>query len=398
MHRPAILGGEPAFGDGLPIARPYTPALTDVVARLEPSFKRGLLTNGDLVREFEAAAADRLGVRHAVAVSSCTAGLMLALRVLLGPSGPVAAIGRRPPVVVPSFTFSASAHAVAWNSARPRFCECDPATFQIDTSDASDRMDGAGAVLATHVFGAPCRAEEVERLASAAGVPALFDSAHGFGATRNGRPVGGFGDAEVFSLSPTKVVIAGEGGVVATNRDDVAAGVRLGRDYANPGNYDTQFVGLNARMSEIHAAVALASLASLDEHLARRRTLADRYRAGLADLPGIRTQSIDPGDSSTYKDFTIAIDAARFGVTRNGVVAALASDGIDTRSYFSPPVHRQSAYAGLDDGLLPTTDAVAGEVLSLPMFGALEPEAVDRVVAVMAGIHAHAEAVSGQAS
>ncbi len=398
MLRPAIIGGPSAFTERLPIARPYTPPLDDVVARLEPSYKRGMLTNSDLVREFEDACADRLGVEHAVAVSSCTAGLMLTLRALLAVSGPAPAVGTRPPVVLPSFTFSASAHAVAWNGASPRFAECDSASFQLDTTDAASRVEGAGAVLATHVFGAPCDAEEVERVAAEAGVPAIFDAAHGFGARRAGRPVGSFGDAEVFSLSPTKVVIGGEGGVVATDREDLAAAVRLGRDYGNPGDYDTRFVGLNARMSELHAAVALASLALLDEHLALRQEVAERYRQALADVPGVRTQVIAAGDVSTYKDFTIAVDEAVFGVPRDAVVRALSLDGIDTRCYFSPPVHRQQAYAGVGDTaageLLAVTDLVSRQVVSLPMFATIGRETADRVADVLRRLHHHAEEVT----
>lgn len=398
MLRPAIIGGPSAFTERLPIARPYTPPLDDVVARLEPSYKRGMLTNSDLVREFEDACADRLGVEHAVAVSSCTAGLMLTLRALLAVSGPAPAVGTRPPVVLPSFTFSASAHAVAWNGASPRFAECDSASFQLDTTDAASRVEGAGAVLATHVFGAPCDAEEVERVAAEAGVPAIFDAAHGFGARRAGRPVGSFGDAEVFSLSPTKVVIGGEGGVVATDREDLAAAVRLGRDYGNPGDYDTRFVGLNARMSELHAAVALASLALLDEHLALRQEVAERYRQALADVPGVRTQVIAAGDVSTYKDFTIAVDEAVFGVPRDAVVRALSLDGIDTRCYFSPPVHRQQAYAGVGDvaagELLAVTDLVSRQVVSLPMFATIGRETADRVADVLRRLHHHAEEVT----
>ena len=248
MSLPAVAGGKPAFPDLLPFVRPTVPDLERVVARFAPSYERGMLTNGPLVREFEEQAATRLGVPHVVAVSSCTAGLMLVLRVL-APRGPV---------VVPSFTFSASAHAIAWNGLEPRFVECDPASFQVDPASVVSRLDGAGAVLATHVFGAPCEVEALEGLAAGAGIPVFFDAAHAFGALRDGRAIGGFGAAEVFSLSPTKVVVAGEGGVVATRDGSLAEALRIGRDYGNPGDYDTQFVGLNARMSELHAAIFLS--------------------------------------------------------------------------------------------------------------------------------------------
>jgi dTDP-4-amino-4,6-dideoxygalactose transaminase len=381
MSRPAILGGIPAFPDGLPFVRPTVPDLDRVVRRFAPSYERGILTNGPLVRAFEEQAAERLGVPNAVAVSSCTAGLMLVFRVL-APQGPV---------VLPSFTFSASAHAVAWNGLEPRFVECDPASFQVDPASVTERISGAGAVLATHVFGAPCDVGTLESVAVDAGVPLVFDAAHAFGAFRGNRAVGGFGTAEVFSLSPTKVVVAGEGGVVATADATLAELVRVGRDYGNPGDYDTRFVGLNARMSELHAAIGLESLADLDTRLGARRRIVDRYRNGLAGLPGVVTQHVDAGDVSTYKDFTVTIDEDAFGIPRDVLVKALRADGIDTRCYFSPPVHRQQSYAGVAPYDLPVTDAVAARVVSLPIYAGLSDARIEMVTGVLAALHHHAD-------
>ncbi len=386
--RLAILGGTPAFADRLPFVRPAVPPRDDVFARLAPSYDAGMLTNGALVRELEERAAARLGVAHVVAVSSCTTGLMLVLRVLdhLGELDPAA------PVLLPSFTFSASAHAVSWNARACRFAECDPGSFQLDVDDAKRRTDGIGAVLATHVFGAPCGAEAVEDLGAAAGVPVVFDAAHAFGARRGERAVGTFGVAEVFSLTPTKPLAAGEGGLVATQRDDVAAALRIGRDYANPGNYDTRFVGLNGRMSEIHAAVALCSLDRFDEHLERRRAIAARYRDALADVPGVAAQEIDPDDRSTFKDLTITVEPGTFGVDRDTFVRALAAEGIDTRLYFDPPAHRQQSHA-VDATDLPVTDEVASRVVSLPIYPSLRDEHVDTISAVVAEVHRQSSAI-----
>ena len=373
----------PSFPDGLPFVRPATPPLERVMARLAPSYERGVLTDGPLGRELEERVAAQLGVEHVVAVSTCTAGLMLVLR----------ALELEGSVVMPSFTFSATAHAAAWNGLRPVFAECDPASFQLDPADAAARLDGAAALLATHVFGAPCPAEQFEDLGRSHGIPVVFDAAHAQGARRRGRPVGCLGDAEVLSMTPTKLVIAGEGGLVATSRADVAAAVRIGRDYGNPGDYDTRFVGLNARLSELHAATALESLAELDHNLARRRAVAGRYRDGLRAVPGIDVQTVDAGDESTYKDFTVRVDEATFGVARDGVVDALRRQGVDTRCYFWPPVHRQHAYRAVESGPLPVTDDLAGRVISLPIFPGLALDAVDAVVAILAGVHEHAEEV-----
>ena len=330
----AVLSGE-APDTSIPFARPARPPLERVVDRLTPSYESGQLTNGRLVRELEEQIAARLGVGHVVAVSSCTSGLLLVVQGVTE--------GRSGPVVLPSFTFSASAHAVAWNGRPPRFVDCDPSTFQMDLEHAQASLEDAAAVMATHVFGAPCSPYAFEKLAASAGLPLVFDAAHAIGATSRGRPIGGFGDAEVFSLTPTKPMVAGEGGLIATNDPDLASRLRIGRDYGNPGDYDTRFVGLNARMSEFHAAMALESLALLDRTLVRRRELAVRYVEGLRDVPGIRTQVVPLDDVSTYKDFTVAVAADDFGLDRDQLVAVLAADAIDTRNYFDPPVHRQQA-------------------------------------------------------
>jgi dTDP-4-amino-4,6-dideoxygalactose transaminase/nucleoside-diphosphate-sugar epimerase len=366
----------------LPFARPARPELERVVRRLTPSYDSGIVTNGRLVRELEERMADRLGVEHVVAVASCTSGLLLVVQALVE--------GRPGPVVLPSFTFSASAHAVAWNGRSPRFVDCDLYTFQADPVEVEAALDGAAAIMATHVFGAPCRPEEFEKLAAAAGVPLMFDAAHGLGATSHDRPIGGFGAAEVFSLTPTKPMVAGEGGLVATDDGDLAARLRIGRDYGNPGDYDTRFVGLNARMSEFHAAVALESLEMFADTLARRRHLAERYVTELSGVPGIRTQAVPVSDTSTYKDFTIAVDADEFGLDRDRLTVVLAAEGIDTRTYFDPPVHRQQAYRNEPRVDLATTDAVSGSVVSLPIYPDLSVDDIDRVVGVIRLAHEHA--------
>lgn len=380
----AILGSAPAFPDGLPFVRPPLPELDKVMARVRPSHDQGIATNGPLVKELERDVAERLGVKHAIAVSSGTAGLMLVLREI--------AAGKS--VVLPSFTFSASAHAVAWNGARPVFAECDPSTFQLDVADAERHVGGDGVILATHVFGAPCAPNRLAELAASTGATVVFDAAAAFGAMHRERAVGGFGLAEVFSLTPTKTLTAAEGGLVTTNDDALLEAVRIGRDYGNPGDYDTRFVGLSARMSELHAAFALESLNELDANLARRREIADRYSASLRDVDGVGFQEIPSDDRPTWKDFTITIDPAGFGIERDLLASALRADGVDTRCYFSPPVHRQRAYADEPTADLPVTDAVAASVLSLPIYPALTDETIDRIAGVIRAAHEHADAIT----
>jgi dTDP-4-amino-4,6-dideoxygalactose transaminase len=375
-RRPAVLGGAPAFPEGLPFARVSVPPLDRVTERLRPSYEVGRLTDGKLVRDLEEAIAERLGARHVVAVSSGTAGLMLALRV-------IAASDR--PVLLPSFTFSASAHAVAWNGLVPRFADCDGQTFHLDHADAEARLGEAGVIMPTHLFGAPCEAERFEALARRTGRALVFDAAHGFGARRQGRPVGSFGDAEVFSLSPTKLLTSGEGGLIATPHDDVARSLRSGRDYGNSDDEEEQFVGFNARMSELHAALALEALLDIDAKLARRRELGRRYYHNIDEIPGLRSQAIDDGDEVTYKAYSIVVEP-EYGVDRDVLVDALQAEGIETRRYFWPAVHEQRPYASSGTAELPVSSDLASRVVTLPIWPAMSDADVDTIADVLTTI------------
>jgi dTDP-4-amino-4,6-dideoxygalactose transaminase len=363
---PAIQGGPPAFPDGLPYMRPSVPDEEAVLGMLKTIMRSGMLTNGPFVRELEGRAAEYLGVRHCVAVSSCTSGLMLVLQ----------AADVSGDVVLPSFTFAATAHAAAWNQLRPVFADVDANTLTLSPESAARAIGvRTSVILATHTFGTPAAVEQLTSLARSSGVRLVFDAAHAFGSRRAGVPVGGFGDAEVFSLSPTKVLVASEGGLISTNDDLIAERCRIGRDYANPGDYDCLFAGLNARMSEIHAAFALASLEDLEPRIDRRNELAAMYKQALADVPGISFPAVAEQDRSTYKDFTILVEASDFGIEAVELARALEAEGIATKRYYAPPVHTMKAYrshAGKNGSSLPITDAVAQQVLTLPLWTSME--------------------------
>jgi dTDP-4-amino-4,6-dideoxygalactose transaminase len=368
---PAMLGGEPAFPEGLALVRPSLPP-ESVLDDIRKILSGHVLTNGPYVRELEERAADYLEVRHCVAVSSCTSGLMLILR--------VADLGGE--VVVPSFTFAATAHAVEWNGLRPAFADIDPQTLLLSAESVRQTIGAhTSAILATHTYGTPCDTEKLSDVARAAGIRLFFDAAHAFGSQHQGKRVGGFGDAEVFSLSPTKVLVASEGGIIATDDDMLAERCRIGRDYGNPGDYDCRFVGLNARMSEVHAAIALGSLTNIDERIGRRNALAGLYREALEEIPGISFPIVPEGDRSTYKDFTMLVDADGFGVDAAGLQRALGAEGIESRRYYSPPVHAMQAYRSMADTDvgLPVTDSAAARVLTLPMWTGMTELHVRRV-------------------
>ena len=368
--RPAFLGGEPSFSRALALTQIRVPHREQLRTRLDQVLDSGLLTNGPLVRELEEQAAELLQVPHVVAVASCTSGLMLVLQ----------ALEVRDRVAMPSFTFSATAHAAAWAGADPRFVEVDEASLTVDVDDLAAHLDGCTAIMATHVYGTPCPVERLDDVSASAGIPLIYDAAHALGSRHKGRPVGGFGVAEVFSLSPSKVATAAEGGLVATHDASIAEAVRLGRDYGNPGDYNCRFAGLNARMSELHAAVGLSFLAELPARVARRNELARVFDAEVAGVPGLRRPSVDPADLSTIKDLTILVDPVAFGLDASRLALALGAEGVDTRRYFYPPVHRQRAYQSLLwERDLPVTDRVADQVLTLPLWSHMSDELMRRL-------------------
>lgn len=376
LDRPAAYGGVPAFPNGMPLALPSIPDPDAIAEDVKTILTSRMLTNAAYVRELEARTAEYLGVRHCVAVSSCTTGLMLLLRVS-GVSGDV---------VTPSFTFAATTHAVAWNNLRPSFADIDPDTLTMSAESAQEAAGvRASAILATHTFGTPCDIEGLMQVARRNGMRLFFDSAHAFGSLHHGLNVGTFGDAEVFSLTPTKVLVAGEGGIIATNDDMLAERLRIGRDYGHPGDYDCRFVGLNARMSEIHAAIALGSLEGLEERVERRNVLAGVYAKVLRRIPGIRLPKVPAFDRSTYKDFTVVVDEDEFGIDASGLAQALAAEGIETRRYCSPPVHQMQAYRSLKgtSGHLEVTEKIAPQVLTLPMWSEMSDEDAHTVAYVV---------------
>ncbi|MEU3660015.1 DegT/DnrJ/EryC1/StrS family aminotransferase [Streptomyces sp. NPDC032940] len=388
---PAVAGGVPRFGRRVPVTRPTLATDAALMTEIRTVLESGMLTSARHVRAFEEEAAEFLGVADVVAVSSCTTGLMLTLR----------ALGTTGDAVLPSFTFMATGHAAAWHGLTPVLADCDPSTYTLDTDSAAAALTGdTGAVIGVHTFGVCCDADTLHRHTEDRGIPLVLDAAHAFGARYpDGTMAGGKGIAEVFSLSPTKVLPAGEGGLVATRSTALAADLRQAREYGNPGDYDARMIGLNGRMTEINAVIGRAALRALPGRLAQRAELADRYRSRLAQLPGLGFQSVPDGATSTYKDFTVRIDAGRLGLTRGRLAAALDAENIDTRTYFDPPLHTQTAYRTLArrPTALPATESLSRTLLTLPLYSHMGVDTVDRICETIAELHEHSRIINAAA-
>ena len=360
-----------AFENLLPIVSPEGIEGEEFVCDVKKILESRQLTNGTFVREFERAAANYLGATHCVAVSSCTLGLVLTL----------AALDLRGEVILPSFTFHATAHAVAWNGLKPVFADCDAETFCISPQAVRERLSpNTAAILAVHVFGNPVSVFELEEIAAGAGVPLVYDGAHSFGSKVGDRHLGTLGTAEIFSFSPTKLLVAGEGGLVATQDAALAKRLRAARNYGDAGDSDPELRGLNARMSEFHAALAIRGLGALEDRIERRNQIRLRYERRLGGTRGISFQQIRPGNRSSCKDFQILVEAEAFGCSRDWILEALRACHIEGRRYFWPPLHRQKLYGAAWDGKpLPVTDRISSRILSLPIYSSLGDEDVDAV-------------------
>lgn len=361
------------FCEPFPFLRPSLPDLGEVISQYQSAYRNGVITNGDLVARLESGVAERLRVKHCVAVSSCTSGLMLVLH----------ALGLQGEVILPSFTFFATGHALLWNGLKPVFANSETDTWNISPASVEKRITKAtSAIVAVHLYGNPCDVAALETIARRHNLKLVFDAAHAFGSEYRGIPVGSFGDAEVFSLSPTKLLIAGEGGLVTTNDAKLAAAVRAMRNYGDVGAYNPKWLGVNARMSEFNAALALSGLPLVDAKVRRRNSIARRYTETLSSVAGISFQRVHPGDTHPYKDYSIHVNAQLLELTREQLAEALRAENVQTKKYFHPPLHEQFLYSRFHDRSsndLTQTEYIADGILSLPIYESLPDETVSTV-------------------
>lgn len=360
----------------LPIIRPTLPPLDQFIDLIKPSWEAGTVTNGSMVKALESEACRQTGARYAVAMSSCTSGLILVPRALNLPAG-----GE---VIVPSFTFTATAQALIWHGLVPVFCDALPGTCTLDPLDVERNVsERTVAICAVSIYGLPPDIDPLLEIGRKNGIPVYFDSAQGLGATYRGQPLGQFGACEVFSLSPTKVVTAVEGGLVTTNDSVLADRLRSMRDYGRDlvHGEDMLDLGLSARMSELHAAVGLWSLRRSYEWTKSRMSRIDIYRQRLSILPGCTVQEIPP-DRSTSGNYFVLFITPDARLTRDEVYKALAQDGIQTKRYFFPPLHDQAVFRRFPFRVssdLTRTKKASEQGLALPLYSHMTWDQLDQV-------------------
>ena len=374
----AILGGKPAFDHPLHVGRPNIGDRAVLMQRIETLLDNRWLSNGGpFEREFEAKIADMVGVKHCIAMCNATVALEIVIR----------ALDLTGEVIVPSLTFVATAHALQWQQVTPVFADIDPATHNLDPA-AVERMitPRTSGIIGVHLWGRPCDTDALGDIAERHGLRLMYDAAHAFGAGHNGRMIGGFGDAEVFSFHATKFLNAFEGGAVVTNDDALAAKMRLMRNFGFTGWDEVSYVGTNGKMTEVCAAMGITSLESIDRVIDANRANHAAYREELETIPGFTL--IDYGDSGerNYQYLVTEVDATRTGISRDRLIELLWAENVFARRYFYPGCHRMEPYrshqphAGL---LLPETEAVAGRLLVLPTGTTIDRQDIAAICGVM---------------
>ena len=372
----AINGAPPAFDKPLHVGRPNIGDREAFLRRINQILDNQWLTNnGPMVQEFEQRIAEYLGVKHCVAMCNGTIALEIAIR----------ALGLQGEVIVPSWTFVATAHALYWQGITPVFADIDPATHNLDPV-AVRRMitPRTTGIIGVHLWGRAAPIDELQAIADEHGLKLMFDAAHAFGSSFNGQSIGRFGACEVFSFHATKAFNTMEGGAVTTNDDELAETLRLMRNFGFKGYDNVIHPGTNGKMIEACAAMGLANLEGFDEVVAVNRHNHAAYCEALAGLPGISVLGYNPAERNSHHYVVIEVGAT-CPASRDAIIKALHAENILARKYFWPGCHMMKPYrdlfphAGL---LLEHTRAVADRVIVLPNGTALP----DAAVAVVSGV------------
>ena len=381
----ASLGAAPAFAEKLHVGRPNVGDRQAFLDRVDGILDRRWFTNGGpLVQEFEARVAKVCGVRHCIAMCNGTVALEIAIR----------ALGLRGEVIVPAFTFVATANALQWQEITPVFCDIDPRTHNIDPEQVerliTPRTTG---VVGVHVWGRPCAVDTLADLCARRGLTLLYDAAHALGCSSRGRRLGGFGAAEVLSFHATKIVSTFEGGAIVTNDDGLAKKIRFMKNFGFSTYDEVDHLGINGKMPEICAAMGLTGLESFESFVAANRRNHQRYRAELSGVPGLRLIEYDPVDSPNYGYVVLEVDEAAAGLPRDMLYRCLHAENVLARRYFYPGCHRMQPYSALFPHaslLLPQTEALVRRVLVLPTGIAVTEADVGAVCALLRLLIGHA--------
>ncbi|MBV8864943.1 MAG: DegT/DnrJ/EryC1/StrS family aminotransferase [Acidobacteriaceae bacterium] len=357
----AIATGTPLFSEPLHVGRPNLGSEEALLSRIREVIGRRWFTNyGPMVQEFEDRLKQILGVRHCIPICNGTVALEIAIR----------AAELKGEVIVPSFTFVATAHALQWQEITPVFCDIAAGSHNLDPEQAqrliTPRTSG---IIGVHVWGKACAHDELTDLARRRGLKLMYDASHALGCSLGGTPIGNFGLCEVFSFHATKFLNSFEGGAIATNDDELARKIRLMKNFGFSGVDQVTFVGTNGKMNEISAAMGITGLESMSRFVETNRRNYQLYRSEMEQIKGVKMVLFDERERHNYQYIVFEIQDEVTGISRDELVRILTAENVLARRYFFPGCHRMEPYrsyfphAGL---LLPHTEELCNRVLVLP--------------------------------
>jgi dTDP-4-amino-4,6-dideoxyglucose len=383
----AVLGGSPLFKQPLQIVRPSFPSLESFLPAFRAAMATGQVTNnGRWVLEFEKKLSDYLGVPTAVFCNGQIA-MMTMLRAAGVEGGEV---------IVPSFTFPATPHAVHWCGATPVFADiAKDGSMCLDPNDVERKITSRTvAILGVDVYGIACDYVALSEVGRRKGLRVLFDSAPSFGTRVNGRPVGGFGDAQIFSFHATKAFATMEGGCLCSHDKELLGRAKEIRNFGQTEGGDSAEPGLNGKLTELCALIGLEQLKTFEQAARVRRGAVGRIRAGLEGIPGLELAQAPPNQDPIWLYLPVVIDQREFGLDRDQVARAFEKENLFVRKYYSPPAHHLSAYRTANELSLPHTEAAAYNVIALPIYNDMTDEECDGIVQLFLEVHRAANEIN----
>lgn len=359
-HDLAINGATPAFDQTLHVGRPNIGNLNEFQKYICEIFDRRRLTNnGPLVQEFENRVAEFHDVAHCIAMCNGTIALEIAIR----------ALGLEGEVIVPSFTFIATAHALHWQAITPVFADIDPSTHNLDPKAVcrmiTPRTTG---IIGVHLWGRSAPVEALQTIADENNIKLMFDAAHAFGCSHNGKMIGSFGLCEVLSFHATKFFNTFEGGAVLTNDDKLADAMRLMRNFGFSGLDNVIHPGTNGKMMEVAAAMGLVNLDAMETVIEANRRNYQAYHENLSGVPGLSLITYEESEHNNFQYVVVEVEK-NCPVTRDEIITALHAENIRARRYFWPGCHNMKPYRELFPHarlMLPNSEQVANRVIELP--------------------------------
>ena len=364
------------------VTRPPLPDRKSVYRKIDEIWKTQWLTNiGFQHRQFESKLKHYLGVPNLSLFCNGTLALQLAFQ----------ALRLSGEVITTPFTFAATPHVLYWNRITPVFCDIEKHTFNINPEHIEKSITpSTTAILPVHVFGYPCDTQKIHEIADRYGLRVIYDAAHSFGVEVNGEKIGNFGDASMFSFHATKIYHTFEGGALTFRDQRLRERLEFAKNFGFKGEENIVVPGINAKMNEFQAAIGLLMLDLVNEEIKKRKRLTMVYRERIRDIPGIYFREDLPGVKHNYYNFVITVNEEEFGINRNELHKSFKRYNIFTRKYFYPLCSQFQCYKQYPSSSpknLPVAEKITKQVLSLPLYGTLRNEDIQRICDIIEFVH-----------